>query len=539
MGSGTVFGDGIFNTKYVGITAYYAYENRDIRVFEDNTSTLPMGWMHTNSSYKISSQTNKYRVSIDLKLNQKHSLQLQADGFALTEYDDKTEYAQFSQVTLPNFYTYSLTESSPYQFNSSLNYNYQIDSIGQRLKFVADYCKYRNTFNQQFYSTLEEDMPPTNPFMNYNNANSTFNLYTLSAGYVKPFLKKWTFETGAKYYAITSNSQTDILGSTNLLQNTSTNEQNIGVYASLSAALSPSIYMTAGLRAERMSRELGKNSLKQIDTSQINLFSSFLINYKSSNNFSIGFSYSGRISRPSIRALDPAVIVDSLSNQQGNPYLESSLIHSFHLSTKLYNCLTIRLGYRYVLNPIYFVAYKDFDNPQVTNVRIVNGKNTDVYTASVIFDKDLFKWWSVSLSGSISTNKYLYLDKDGVQKNNNTPLTYFSTQNNFSLPWGVLFNLGFIWFKGSSGSIYNGASSNLFASIQKNWFNQKLSVALSANDILRQYITYETSVLNGNNLNVYDSDSRSITISISYKIGQSLYKYVSKAGNEEEQRRIR
>jgi len=539
VSSSSYYADGVLNVGNVSTTLYYGFNNSINKSHEENFSNLYS--LGTMSEYKTSIYAIKehsYRLSSEFTLSKKHSLEFLINGYFSTQQNSHDKSIEFSNVALSSFKTYSTSNGKPTQLNATLNYNFKIDTLGQTLKVFADiYNRYKNSY-QSFYNVLEGN-EDKKPFLNENDNTNTSSIYSLKTDYVKPLHNILTFESGLKYYNIFSQTQTNLSGSTNLIQQNSTIEKNYAAYISLTANLNKKIELKAGLRLENMVRNAKDEGVLYLDTTQLNIFPSSSINYRFSDNLSIGLSYSERISRPPLQYMDPSLIVDSILNRKGNPTLKSTLIHSFQLSVKLFNSLSIRGGYRYLINPFYFYVYKDEVKPQVTDVRIINGTDTYSFYGNIGYNKDIFKWWSISVYGSIRTNNYPYYENE-ILKNNNTPLPYFSIENTLNLPYNITFDVGCTYSgKGSYDAIFNESYSNIFGSLQKDFFNKLMTCTLSFNDLLHSSITHQHSVLNGNNLNVFDDDAQYVNLTLIYRFGSSKYRYKSKSGNDEEFQRIK
>ena len=538
-GSGNTFVDGVVRSGIVTTNLYYRYEKDNNKTFEtDYKYPYPDDLMSTHAVDFSSSGEHAYRFSTDLDFSPKQSLTFQSDGYFSNGRDNRTQLTQFSDPSSNSFYTYSSDKSFPYQLNGTIDYNLKIDSLGQSLQAVADFSQMKQNDKDAFYNELVNSA--SSPFMNENDNLGYSRIYSLKTDYTKPLTKAWRLEVGARYYNVISDNHTDLSGSTNLLQQNQTDEQNLAAYTSVSGKLNKKIELRLGLRAEYTVRNAKDQGLSYLDTTQFNFFPSALVNYTCCRNFTAGLSYTERISRPAFSALDPSLLVDSTTNRMGNPVLKSTLIHSFELSFKFFHALSIRGGYRYLINPIYFLDYSDPQRPEIADVRFVNGDHTHSFSVNVAYDRSLFRWWSISLYGSLWTNSYPYSD-NGIMKNNDKPSTYGSMNNVFSLPWSLTLNVGFNYNgKSSNGSIYNSkAFSNLFASLQRSFLHKALMCTLSVNDLFRQSITHQQSVLAGKNLNVFDQDSRYISLSISYQIGKSSYQYHSKSADQTERQRIR
>lgn len=536
-GSGRLFTESVLSVGKLTTTLQYTYSKNNGKTFEDNYSELPTGTMEYHANSLSTSENHSYRVSTDWMLSERHSVQLQSDGFFSTGQNKRKQLTEFSEDSSNNFNTHSDQNSQSKQINGTINYNFKIDTLGQTFSVVADYTyRKRNTY-QTFYNVIVGNEEST-PFLNQNDNSPLSEIYSIKSDYHKPFNKMLTLDAGIKFYNIKSDNRIDLSGSTNIKQHNKTDERNFSAYTSMFANINDKLVFRLGLRGENTIRNAENNGINYFNSSKFYLFPNTMVNYRYSDDLTGGLSYSARISRPSMSDLDPSLILDSLLNRKGNPDLKSTLVHSIQLSFKFFNSLSLRGGYSHIIHPIYFLSYKDETNPQMTNIRIENGDNTRSFFGTLSFDKEFMKWWSFSLFGSVATNYYPYFDENNLSRNNNKPFYSLGIWNTFNLPWGISLDTGLNYSRGSDGSIIHGANSNFYASLQKSFLNRALLCTLSVNDIFGKSITHQQSVLRGRNLNVYDGDNQYVKLSISYKIGKSAYRYSSKSSIQEERRRI-
>jgi hypothetical protein len=538
--SGSGFAEGTLKTGIVTTNLYLDHSINNKKTFENNYSELPSNNTMDTHAYNIFNDLeNSYRLSLNIDITKSQTLILQSNGYSDNSMGIRNQLSNFTSLAMSDFNTHMNESGKSWQCNSTINYNYKIDTLGQNLKVIADYTIGNNQNTNKFYNQLVGEENNT-PFWNDNQSNGMPAIYSIKGDYAKPLGKKTTLEAGLKYYWIKSDNVTNLTGSTNLYQHYVTVEQNLAAYASLTVKLTEKLEFRAGMRVEQTLRKARKDDVAYMDTTQLGLFPSALINYTYSDNFSAGISYSKRISRPSFSALDPSLYVDSLTNRKGNPNLQSTDIHSVQLSFKLFSILSLRAGYNYSIHPIYILVYKDNLQPQLTDVRFVNGDNIGRFTASVSFNKQLFNWWSTTVYGAFFTNSYPYYDENNIKRNNDTPGKNVTFQNSISLPKKFVFDIGYQYNgKGSSSCIYYEPYWNLYCSLQRSFFHQALTCTFTANDLFNQMITHQHSVLSGQNLNVFDQDDRTVGISIKYQIGKSKYNYSSKSENSEERQRLR
>jgi len=539
-GSVSEFIEGALKTGKMTTNLYVDHSTTNNKTYEDNYSIIASdNTFETHAgSLSFDSETS-YRLSVDVDLAKNQSLTFQSNGY----YNDasrinRNQFSSFSNPAFDNFNTHAEQFIQSWQSNNTISYNYKIDSLGQNFKVIADYTIGNKENTNNFYNQIV-GVGSNLPFWNRNLNKGKPEVYSVKGDFTKPFTKKVALDIGAKYYLIKGNNITDMIGSTNLYQQYQTDEQNLSAYTSLNAQLSDRLEIRIGVRGEETFRKIQKDYIDIAKNNQLSFFPSASINYTYSEAFSTGISYSKRISRPSLSALDPSIYVDSLTNRKGNPNLVSTDIHSFLLSGKLFSFLSFRIGYSYLIHPIYFMVYKDEVQPQLTDVRFVNGDNVSRYTASFTFNKQLFTWWNTTLYGLIYTSSYPYIDDNNVRRNNNTSGKNITLQNSIKLPAKVLFEIGYQYNGNASWTTsYNEAYWNLYFSLQRSFFHESLICTLTANDLFNQLTSRQHSVLSGQNLNVFDADDTYFGVSIKYQIGKSKYKYSSKSENSEERQRI-
>ncbi|GAB6119067.1 outer membrane beta-barrel protein [Dysgonomonas termitidis] len=531
--SGDIYTEGQISYKKMIVNSYYGYYDNTSRTFEDNYRSA--GKNNTISSFaKGFSKSNRhqYRFSTDFNISDRQKIGYQLDGYYRNDSFNKNQFTTNSNQSLNDFITYSVTEGNNRQINNTIYYNVDIDTLGQSLNIITDYTIYSDRSNQVYYNLLDNESPYYNT--NFNKGKST--IFSIKADYQKKISKKWLMDTGIKYYVIDSKNTNNQSGSTNIIQAYDSKEKNVAGYINFSADISPKVNMRLGIRGENNYRKGLKGDMLFIDTTHFDFFPSALIRYNYNNDSYIGLAYSNRISRPSLSALDPSLIVDSLMNRIGNPNLKSTKIHSFQFSINPFQSLNIRLGYSYLVNPFYFMAYQDELSPHITNVRFENGKNTHTYTFSVTYNKNVTKWWSFSFFGTGWQDFYKYA-ANNTSKYNDKISWFINLNNSISLPYDVEMELALDYNGGgSSGTIQNKKNWNLYGSLKKSFLAKTMTVNLSYNDIFRTYISKQRSVLYGNNFNVWDGDYSYIRLGISYQLGKSKYKSVS--GNKEEQNRL-
>ena len=166
--------------------------------------------------------------------------------------------------------------------------------------------------------------------------------YTFILNYTKPFLNKFTLETGAQYllnevsndYEV-SDFENDIWSVNESLTNIFEYNQNVlGVYAT-GAYEADRVGVKVGLRVENTDLStLLVNTNERNNRNFTNLFPSFHTSYKLSEVFSVQVGYSKRIFRPRLWDLNPFFnIRNNFSIRTGNPDLLPEFTDSYEITS--------------------------------------------------------------------------------------------------------------------------------------------------------------------------------------------------------------
>lgn len=530
--------EAVFGMKKMTTDLYYNYSTGNSWGNEKNTRTLPdfqvLSEGLSNSEYNI----HNLKLKFDFEINKKQSIALQINGRYSISDGNRNDTVGFTNTDYTNFYTISDSWYRSKQINSTLNYTYDIDTLGQKLLVACD-VNYQNINNGSNYYNKKENDTTSAKFINTTSNYKHPFLFSVKADYSKPISKLFTLDLGLKFYSIKSDTKSDLTGSTNLNQHYITKEENIAGYVNSNFKLNEKFSFNIGVRIENMYRQAIKEGNAYLDTVQFGIYPSVQLNYNFSENQQLGLSYSKKISRPSFSMLDPSIFRDSLFTRSGNPDLKSTDIHTFQMSLGVVKNLQLRLSYIYYVNPFYFITYSDYNNPIINKVEFINLDKNYRWIGTLIYNKSIMKEWSIGIVGTGYTNSFKYNDVDGIQKKNNSPGYNIDISSSVTLPYKILFDCGVKHqSNGSWGAIYNYSTSNVFFSLQRNFFDNTLNVILSTNDIFNSSISQQQSVLFGNNLNYYNGDNRYIELSIKYKIGKTTFKKKIQSGSDEEKNRL-
>ncbi|MFN6375546.1 MAG: TonB-dependent receptor domain-containing protein [Chitinophagia bacterium] len=326
-------------------------------------------------------------------------------------------------------------------FDSGLN------SIGFSERIQSNKSLYKNTALGLGYKKLfsKKGMELTADFnysANTNNSYSNFNssyfdenylsvglvdrqlqdgtgnnsLISLQSDFVNPLSEKTKFEMGVRgnYRSLQNDNnnyfQQPVSGLfipvVNLNAKYIYNDRVLAAYSSISSIIWKKISYQMGLRLESSTYKgkiLNSNSTYS-NTYPLSLFPSIFLTYKVDNSQDLQFSYSRRISRPTIFQLTPFYdYQDSLNIQKGNPGLRpeftSSLEMNYNKSLKNRHTLLFSIYYKYTSSLISRYQIKEINsssnNTTIVNT-YVNANSAHAYGLEISARNPVLKWLEFS-----------------------------------------------------------------------------------------------------------------------------------------------
>lgn len=530
------FADVTFSKNKFSANLYYGFNGRKTHTFNNEDV---MGYsMIEHRAYNLSeNQGHNAKLMLEYALTPKITLGLQSNNNLGKGTSLREQKTHFEGLNHTDFKTVTNTNDKSLRSNNTLFFNYDIDSLGQNLNVTLDYTYNRYDDEDAFRNIV--DGSESQGILNLNKGYGNTGIYVGKADYTLPFRNgKTTFSVGAKYSLIQTDNHVDLSGNNTLLQHYHSDESNAAAYASVAHNFSDKWSATAGLRFEYVDRHNYLNGEPQVDYTKPGLFPNATVQYKPAEGYAMGASYSKRIVRPSLDALNPSMYIDSLVNTMGNPNLINTHIHAAQVFFSFPISLSLRFGYNYEINPIYWEHYQSVDNLDMGEVRYRNGDHSQNFYGSIAWNGNVTKWWYLYSSVYFGRN-YYEKEEDGIMKQNNGNYGILNIGNMLTLPYNVKLNLN-IYYMSSypSNCIMQKEMWQLSASLEKNFLDNNLTVRLSANDIFNTMVSWQQNILRGNSLVFYDGDNRNIMLNVTYKFGKSKVRLNSRSVSEEERNRL-
>jgi outer membrane receptor protein involved in Fe transport len=415
---------------------------------------------------------------------------------------------------------------------------YYTGKVGKfSIDFNADYTsrKQQSTNQQQELSTEYEDR-------DVNTENQTRSRMFAEKLFVTHPLWKGQIEIGEEYTNTRWKSRFDNPEGYIANSNNEQHESNIAPFVELRQRLGR-FQLSAGLRFEHVESEYFVDGLRRDEQCRIynDLFPSVSVS-TSAKDLQLSFSYAKRTTRPSYWQLSSDVIYENrLNRQTGNPYLKPIKYHNLNV-TIIWKWLYLMTNYSHCVDPILytagslkedskvnFVTYKNYDHADWLTVTLGAQKNVKLGQATWTpqYNVILMKPWFKS--------EFL-----GEEKSFNHPILALQLGNIISLPHEWLLQADFSMHTHGyqQNAWFDCTNAILSLSISKDFFNRRLNIKLTGNDLFNGGINRFTLYSNRFMISkMEDNDSRCIQLSLRYRFNVTPSKYKgSGAGNAEKNR---
>jgi outer membrane receptor protein involved in Fe transport len=471
---------------------------------------------------------------------------------------DKQNYLQFfGDYTLSNWYykyNSNITNSTPQNvpvsiidqrnnmdgkwesFNIGLFYNKKFSEDGHDLTMQSTYNVAQSPQNNYINrNTLDGSGNPIfpYPYVYQDIRKSDYKNFYTSADYILPIDKTNKLEAGYKgtIENETNDFQNDSLNHTtgayernNLISNRFVYDKNIqALYAVYNTSLA-GFGVKAGLRMEyaHITGDV-TNTGQNFVNDYTDLFPSAMLSYKFGTTEEIKLSYSKRINRPAGWFLNPFLTQNTpQALYSGNPDLKPEYTNSFELAfMKFFGAFSVTptAFFRTKTDVISFYNVLIDSNRTFSTYRNIGSARN--YGMDLIIGGRPLDW--INLNGTISYYRSEFdesslpaaADREGNlwQANLNTSISF---PENFTLQ--IFYN-----YQGENVTAQGRTKgfNNVGAGISKTFFDNALTLNLTARDIFKQNRYYSEVYANGyNSVQENKNNYRNINFSISYRFGQ-------------------
>lgn len=413
------------------------------------------------------------------------------------------------------------------QKNTNQEYSFYldhiIDSSGSKLSGEASYTDFKKMHNE---NSITENKETQNGFDLSSDNDQRVKLFYASLD-IELNKKFADYSFGLQYNDSKSENMANYTNPDLADQNSlfNYNETTYSAYFSGSKEFDEKWSLKLGLRSEYTNSKGNSITLSQITKrNYFELFPTAYLGYKANTDNNFTLSYGRRIDRPPYRNLDPfRQYVSQYSYSEGNPYLRPAYNNNFELKHLYKNKLSSALYFSYIPNGYSDIEVVSEDSHYIAN-EYDNYLKTYKFGITESYEWIPFSWWE-----SNNTAQAYYSKSTSNNPNTLDKLSgfgaYFQTNNNLQLnkKKTLRANLSFTYYTPEVNGVYNDKTYYfLDLGITALFFDEDLTLTLSADDIFKSAIYKRTSNING--ISQYFEGyygSRSINFSASYKFGNS------------------
>lgn len=450
------------------------------------------------------------RLGTEYDLNERHSI-----GGVGSLTMNRTDMAFRTASYLrngDNLYIDALNQANEEHANGTFNLHYlgKLDTTGTTLSADLDYVHIGNTdeasFTNKFF-TLPVASNPDSVELLRNENPTRYDIVSAKVDFATTLNPKLKLELGAKASHVKSDNELrfyEVQDERETFDSKRSNhfiykETIYAAYTSLSATLSDTWSLQAGLRAEQ-TFSLGNSLTKKEKTNRdnLNLFPTLFVQQKVSDNYQIGYKYSRRISRPYYQNLNPFIFyLDPYTYAQGNPQLKPQYINSFELTQTFKQAYTLVLGYTLTKDLIGEVPEQD----PVNNTTIFQQRNIEdakSATATLVAPIKVSGKWEISNNLTGMYQEFTTVTQIATVVNEQFSLIA-NSNHTVLLPKGFRLEAGANYQSAVAFSVYKVEPQWwLDAGLKRTFLDDKLSLALNVSDVFKSRIMRAATDLNGN-----------------------------------------
>ena len=487
------------------------------------------------------------RVGSDFFVGKNHTIGVLFSGRISTRDSDiRNEISIADQIT-PNsidsiLLANSVSQYDRKQYETNVNYRYD-NGDGVSFNFDFDYGNYDNEANRRQpnqYLDPMTDRVMSEIILNFDTPRF-IDILTLKSDYEN---KLWggVIGVGAKFSRISTDNSflvfDEINGENVRIENQSNlfdyDENVYAGYFNYSRPIGKFLNFSGGLRAEQTKAEgvltTFVTDLQEppVNLDYINWFPSAGLTWQINPANSLALNYGRRINRPNYNVLNPFNNqLSQLSFEKGNPFLRPEIVNNIELGYTLKYRYNFKVGYSKTTDQITRLIGPDEVDPRASFITWANLAEQEVYSFNISAPIQVVDSWNayVNFSGSRIDNQADYGEGAVVDVQVFTYSIY--QQHTFNLPGDIRAELsGYFAGPGVWGGVFEYETSwSLNVGIQKRFFDKKLNVRLSANDLF--YQTGWDGISSFDGLESEGSgrwDSRRVGLSLNYNFGNQKVK---------------
>lgn len=457
--------------------------SQSVNDFEDNSL------LDFVANYKLGA---RYQISATSDLSVEYlgaTNNFDQDAVATTRFTDPA----LNRVTT-NTENTGAFDNQQHAFN--INFNTQIDTLGSSLFIGGQY----SSFSSDNESIVDETITSSDNITvaeRLNLSGNDISFFVGQADFTKKYAGGGTLDMGLKLTSADNSGKVDFFSRLageqdyeffpSLSNDFTYNETIPAAYLQYSGAIKGKIQYVLGLRSELTDAEGLSRSTNStvIDTTYTNLFPNASVNFNI-KQLRVGVAYSTSINRPTYQALDPFLFyVDSLTTQQGNPSLVPEYAHSVEANLG-YKQYSFKMGYTRTSDAFRYALLPGDNGPNSSTLQQINVQAEDSWYASANIPISWKKLRSYNIIGI--TLDQVRDNRPDFSATEFRARPYFYTYNSLMLgKMGKLELNGQFLGTRFDGIYFRRPTFTATAGWSRNFFNDKLSAALTVNDFFRSF----------------------------------------------------
>ena len=381
-----------YNLGKVTLYGNYSFSSRR-NVWERSQNDFYNDGTQTNYNVEHSADHNNshvFRIGLDYDINRQHYIGIEYNG---GRNEQRSSGSSTATVYNGNLLARQIDATSqkgnkPFSNQFTLNYTWQIDTLGQTLKFIADYSNnapYDNSTND--YDNAYSD---GSTLEKRETQDEDAQIYSAQLDYEKPFANKvWKLAAGIKFSRVKNSYNYKLLtwqGDEQPVEDERFTDrfrftENLyAAYANVNFDKNK-FSGNAGLRAE-YTRRKGTSYVRNETnaTTDMRVFPSAFVYYKPNSTHGFMAYYGMRIYRPTYRLLNPFTLyLTDLSYRTGNPDLKPEISNVVELT--------------YVLKDKYYMSLRaNFTDNRIRDYTYTNGEYTVLTTTNLAG----YRWYYIN-----------------------------------------------------------------------------------------------------------------------------------------------
>jgi len=518
---------------------------------------LDEGISSFNQDSRITSRykTPSFNGSANYEINPNQNLGLNVQASTST---DNTTNSSGTVVTNPgqnfNNYIESFNDSKGERNRlfTNLHYDAKLDSLGSKISADIDFT----IMDSESSALLDNSYWAGNndPSLSYTDKIQTLNdmyytIFTAKVDFTKVLKGGKTLESGLKGSWVESDNNLDLSRATNEGPFESDpnsnrfiyNENVLAAYATMKGSFNSKLSYQGGLRGEYSDIVGNSVTLNEVNKQNyFNLFPSFFVQHKVSDNYQIIYNANRRITRPNYRLLNPFVYyIDPLTSETGNPHLKPQYSTNFEMNHVVKGAYQFSLSYSVTEDAFMQVFIQDQEE-RTTTTFTDNFQQTRNANFRAIVPVEIKKWWNTSNMLQVNYNQFQ--TPIGVDFLDVEQVSYMArTQHNFTLPKGFKMELMAmylgpqIWGQGSIGGF-----GWVDAGVTKSLMKDKMSLSVNGTDLFHSQVIkakVQFADIDTNFRQYRSTQGVRFTLRYNFAKGES-FRVKSNSGSSEERNRL-